>query len=170
MPRFFNPPTVREPFNPYSHGAEVRAGGRLIFLAGQVGVTPDGTMPPDFESQTENTYRNIEAILKDAGMGFENIVKLTTFIVDPDDLPKMREIRKSFLGDPPCYPRCYPLVRLLPRFGRTPPVSRPICAPWTLNLNRRARSRHELTSSKGAGSDSLRPKCLTATAKAQGRE
>ena len=99
MPRFFNPPTVREPFNPYSHGAEVQAGGRLIFLAGQVGVTPDGTMPEDFETQTENTYRNIEAILKDAGMGFENIVKLTTFIIDPDDLPKMREIRKSFLGD-----------------------------------------------------------------------
>ncbi len=99
MPRFFNPPTVREPLNPYSHGAEVRAGSRLIFLAGQVGVTPDGTLPEDFETQTENTYRNIEAILKDAGMGFDNIVKLTTFIINPDDLPKMREIRKIFLGD-----------------------------------------------------------------------
>ncbi len=99
MPRFFNPAEMCEPFNPYSHGAEVRAGGRLIFLAGQVGVTPDGTMPEDFETQTENIYRNIEAILKDAGMGFENVVKLTTFIIDPDDLPKMREIRKIFLGD-----------------------------------------------------------------------
>ena len=56
-------------------------------------------MPEDFETQTENIYRNIEAILKHAGMGFENIVKLTTFIIDPDDLPKMREIRKIFLGD-----------------------------------------------------------------------
>jgi enamine deaminase RidA (YjgF/YER057c/UK114 family) len=85
--------------NRYSHGAEVHAGSRLIYLAGQAGVAPDGTIPEDFETQTENTYRNIEAILNDAGMGLENIVKATTFILDPENLPKMREIRNNFFGD-----------------------------------------------------------------------
>lgn len=99
MPRFFNPSTIREPMNRYSHGAEVRAGSRLIYLAGQAGVAPDGTIPEDFETQTENTFRNIEAILNDAGMGLENIIKATTFILDPDNLPKMRDVRNRILGD-----------------------------------------------------------------------
>lgn len=99
MPRFFNPPSVCEPLNAYSHAAEVHAGGRLIYLAGQAGVATDGSIPEDFETQTENTYRNIEAILNDAGMGLENIIKATTFILDPDNLPKMRDIRNRILGD-----------------------------------------------------------------------
>lgn len=98
MPRFFNPPAMCEPFNPYSHGAEVKAGSRLVYLAGQVGADKDGVIPADFETQITNTYRNIETILKEAGMGFENLVKLTTFLIHPEDAPRMREIRSSFLG------------------------------------------------------------------------
>ena len=99
MPRFFNPAEMCEPFNPYSHGAEVTAGSRLIFFAGQVGADQEGNVPDDFESQINNTYRNIGTILNDAGMSFDNLVKLTTFLINPDDGPKMREIRKSYLGE-----------------------------------------------------------------------
>ena len=99
MPRYFNPETICQPFNPYSQGVEVRAGSRLVYLAGQVGADKDGNIYGDFESQAKQTYRNIEAILQDAGMGFENLVKMTTFLIDPEDAPKMREIRKSFLQD-----------------------------------------------------------------------
>ena len=99
MPRFFNPAGMSEPFNPYSHGAEVKAGSRMIFFAGQVGSDLAGKVPDDFESQINNTYRNIQTILNDAGMGLDNLVKLTTFLIDPADGPKMREIRKSYLGD-----------------------------------------------------------------------
>ncbi len=99
MPRFFNPAEMCKPFNPYSHGAEVTAGSRLIFFAGQVGADQEGNVPDDFESQINNTYRNIGTILNDAGMDFDNLVKLTTFLINPDDGPKMREIRKSYLGE-----------------------------------------------------------------------
>ncbi len=99
MPRYINPAEMCEPFNPHRHGAEVTAGSRLIFFAGQVGADQEGNVPGDFESQINNTYRNIGTILNDAGMDFDNLVKLTTFLINPDDGPKMREIRKSYLGE-----------------------------------------------------------------------
>ena len=99
MPRFYNPAGMSAPFNPYSHGAEVQAGSRMIFFAGQVGSDLDGNVPADFESQIHNTYRNIRTILNDAGMELDNLVKLTTFLIDPEHGPMMREIRKSYLGD-----------------------------------------------------------------------
>lgn len=98
MPRFFNPPTMCTPFNPYSHGAEVKAGSRLVYIAGQVGADKDGEIPGDFETQIANTYRNIQTILNEADMDFENLVKLTIFLIRPEDAPQMREIRKAFLG------------------------------------------------------------------------
>ena len=99
MPRYFNPETVCQPLNPYSHGAEVKAGSRLLYLAGQVGVDKEGNIADGFEDQAKLAYANIEAILQDAGMGFENLVKMTTFLINPEDGPKMRDIRKSFLKD-----------------------------------------------------------------------
>lgn len=99
MPRYFNPETICQPLDRYSHGAEVKAGSRLLYLAGQVGADKDGNVPSDFEGQANQIYRNIEAILKDAEMGFGNLVKMTTFLINPEDGPKMGDIRKSFLKD-----------------------------------------------------------------------
>lgn len=99
MPRFFNPKDMCQPFNPYSQGAEVQPGSRLIYFAGQVGADINGSIPESFEDQIRQTYENIGTILKDAGMGFDNLVKMTTFLIRREDAPKMREIRSSFLGN-----------------------------------------------------------------------
>ena len=96
MPRYFNPNSICPPFNPYSHGAEIKAGSRLVYTAGQVGADKDGNIASDFEGQAHLAYANIEIILKDAEMTFANLVKMTTFLINPDDGPKMRVIRKSF--------------------------------------------------------------------------
>ncbi|MBL6958302.1 MAG: RidA family protein [Rhodospirillales bacterium] len=99
MPRFFNPKEMCPPFNPYSQGAEVKAGSRMVYFAGQVGADIDGKVSDNFEEQITQTYRNIEIILKEAGMGFENLVKVNTYLSRREDAPKMRDIRKAFLGD-----------------------------------------------------------------------
>ena len=39
------PNTVAAPFGPYSHAVEVPGGSRLLYISGEVGVLPDGTMP-----------------------------------------------------------------------------------------------------------------------------
>ena len=98
--RLFNPKNVSTRPIPYSHGAEVKAGSNLLFMSGQVGRTlPNGDLLPDFEGQIRQTYANIKAVLDDAGMDFVNIVKMTTYITDRNNLAAMREIRKEILGD-----------------------------------------------------------------------
>jgi len=71
----------------------------MVFFAGQVGSNQDGSIEPDFEGQIRQLYRNIEAVLKDADMGLNDLVKLTTYLVSRDDLDDMRRIRKEILGD-----------------------------------------------------------------------
>ena len=98
--RFYNPQNVSTRPIPYSHGAEVKAGSNLLFMSGQVGRTlPDGDLLPDFEGQIRQTYINMKAVLDDAGMDLTNIVKMTTYITDRNNLAAMREIRKEILGN-----------------------------------------------------------------------
>ncbi len=65
---------------PYRHGLRV---GDLVFLGGQVSLTPEGAVidPGDMESQTETAMQNIEKVLAEYGLGFENLVKINTFYV-----------------------------------------------------------------------------------------
>jgi len=98
--RFYNPQNVSAPVNPYSHGVEVEAGSKLLYMAGQVGRRGvGGDILPDFESQVRQTYANIEEILKGANMDLVNLVKLTTYITDRNNLEAMRDIRMEILGD-----------------------------------------------------------------------
>ena len=98
--RFYNPDNVSAPVNPYSHGAEVTAGSKLLYIAGQVGRRgADGEILPDFESQVRQTYANIEEVLKGAEMNLKNLVKLTTYITERKNLEVMRDIRMEILGD-----------------------------------------------------------------------
>ena len=62
------PASVAAPFGPYSHAVEVPEGSRLLYISGEVGVLPDGTLPETIEAQAEACWRNIIAILAEAGM------------------------------------------------------------------------------------------------------
>ena len=67
-------------------------------LSGQVGVAPDGTVAPGFEAQCRQAFANIEACLRDARMGFDDVVMLRIFLIDREDLAQLREIRAAFFG------------------------------------------------------------------------
>jgi len=58
------PGTVAAPFGPYSHAIEVPEGSRLLYISGEVGVLPDGTVPEGIEAEAEACWRNIIAILR----------------------------------------------------------------------------------------------------------
>lgn len=64
------PASVAAPFGPYSHAVEVPEGSRLLYISGEVGVLPDGTVPETIEAQAEACWRNMIAILAGAGTGF----------------------------------------------------------------------------------------------------
>src|SRR5882757_1537157 len=80
------PASVVAPFGPYSHAVEVPEGSRLLYISGEVGVLPDGTVPKGIEAQAEACWRNIIAILADARMGVGDLAKITTYLVRPEDV------------------------------------------------------------------------------------
>ena len=55
----------------------------LLFVSGQVGSREDGSPAPDFEAQIRLAFANLEATLRAAGCGFDDIVDVTTFHTDP---------------------------------------------------------------------------------------
>src|SRR2546423_9247242 len=93
------PDTVAAPFGPYSHAVEVREGSRLLYISGEVGVLPDGTVPKGIEAQAEACWRNIIAILADAGMAVADLVKITTYLLRPEDVAAAGAARAKHFGD-----------------------------------------------------------------------
>jgi len=94
------PDTVAAPFGPYSHAVEVPEGSRLLYISGEVGVLPDGTVPEGIEAQAEACWRNITAILADAGMGVGDLVKITTtYLVRPQDVSAAGAARAKHFGE-----------------------------------------------------------------------
>ncbi len=90
---------MREPFGPYAHGCEVPTGSRIIYTAGEVGVRPDGTIPKTIEEQADCVWKNLENILKHAGFGMKDLVKMTTFLVKAEDVAAAGKVRAKYLGD-----------------------------------------------------------------------
>ena len=97
--KFHNPKSVALT-GKYSLGVEVPADARLLFLAGQVGYDSKGKLAPSFEKQCDLTWKNIGQILKSAGMGYGNIVRVTGFITDSRFIAPYRDARAKFLKSP----------------------------------------------------------------------
>lgn len=93
------PASVAAPFGPYSHAVEVPEGSRLLYISGEVGVLPDGTLPETIEAQAEACWRNLGAILADAGMTLADLVKITTYLVRPEDVAAAGRARAKNLAD-----------------------------------------------------------------------
>ena len=95
-----NPIEMFPQYRNYSHAVEVSGNSRLLFISGLNGYLSDGmTMPDSFEEQAEIIWRYIGVILKSAGMTYENIVSLRTYLASPEyDEPNVR-LRMKYLGD-----------------------------------------------------------------------
>ena len=84
---------------PYNQAVRV---GELVFVAGQLGLRPDGEMVgPTIAEQTEQVLTNLGAILEEAGSGLEKLVKTTVFLQDLGDFAAMNEVYAKHVGDRP---------------------------------------------------------------------
>ena len=99
MNRMRNPAAVAPPGGRYTHAIEVPASARLLYISGQIGAAADGAVPSGIVAQTENCWRNILAILADAGMGIADLVKVTIFLTREEDIAAYREARDRIIGD-----------------------------------------------------------------------
>ncbi|HEX6980745.1 MAG TPA: RidA family protein [Alphaproteobacteria bacterium] len=99
MNKSHNPGTIAPPFrNIYSHGIEVPAGARTLWISGQVGTKPDGSIAPDCAGQAEQIMQNIGAILAEAGMSFADLVKINAYLVRAEDIATFAPIRAKYLA------------------------------------------------------------------------
>ena len=81
--QLFNPEGLYDPSgNAYSHIAEVKAGTRLLFLAGQGGEDLSGALSPVFAEPARQALANVRTALAARGAGIGDVFKLTLLIVD----------------------------------------------------------------------------------------
>ena len=94
-----NPETLYPLYRNYSHSIEVSGNSRLLFISGLNGYLADGTtMPDSFKEQGEIIWEHIGVILKSAGMTYDNIVSLRTYLSSPEyDEPNVK-LRMKYLG------------------------------------------------------------------------
>ena len=94
-----NPKTTAPPPNlRFSHSVEIPPNARWLYLAGQVGITPDGIALETLEEQDEQIWQNTILTLEDAGFGVEDIVKLTVFSTDPNGIDIHMKHRAKYLN------------------------------------------------------------------------
>ena len=98
MLKFHNPKSTSAPNGAYSHGVEALPNARWLFVAGQIPVRPDGSIPATIEEQTETVWRNILAVLADAGMGIADVVKISSFLTRHENFARFAQVRAGFLG------------------------------------------------------------------------
>ena len=101
-----NPPELGTPAG-YSQVVEVSA-GRMIFIAGQTALDRDGNLvgKDDFAAQATQVFRNLAVALQASGSTAANLVKLTVFLTDMNNLGSYREARNRFFASvtPPAAP------------------------------------------------------------------
>jgi enamine deaminase RidA (YjgF/YER057c/UK114 family) len=95
---FINPEAMHRPTG-YTHVVEVTA-GRPVYIAGQVALDPSGAIvgPGDIRIQARQVFDNLQTALQGVGAGFEQVVKLTYYLVDATQLPVVREIRDQYVN------------------------------------------------------------------------
>lgn len=93
-----DPFPVQDPYHGiYSHGVETQAGARILHVSGQVGISPQGELAPDFRGQCRQAIANVEAVLRKANMQLPDIVKMSFFLVRREDMNALVEVRKELL-------------------------------------------------------------------------
>jgi enamine deaminase RidA (YjgF/YER057c/UK114 family) len=101
--KVLTPTSDAKPIGMYSAGFSVDS-ARLVFVAGQVAIDADGRVvgEGDVKAQATQVYRNLAAVLGEAGCTLPDVVKLTTFLVRNEDWTPFAEWRRAE------YPRLFP--------------------------------------------------------------
>lgn len=80
-----NPQDIFPQYKNYSHAVEVKGESRILLISGLNGYERDGkTMPESFAEQADIVWGHIGAILRAAGMDYENIISLRSYLSKPE--------------------------------------------------------------------------------------
>lgn len=79
----------------FAHGTVLDGPARLVFLAGQIGVSPSGVTRTGFVDQTHQAMDNVEALLKDAGLSRDDMLRVVYYVTDPENLKPLSDLRQE---------------------------------------------------------------------------
>ncbi len=87
-----------QPVGPYSQAIEANG---FVFVSGQLGINPKtgAKVEGGIEKETEQTLRNIEAILKEAELTLSEVAKVTVYLKNMSDFPTMNEVYSRFFSE-----------------------------------------------------------------------
>ena len=90
-----------DPLEAYAFSQGFRVGD-LVIVSGQAALDEQGRIvgPGDFDAQAEQTFRNLARVLEAGGSSLERIVKVTIFLTDMANFPKIVELRRRWFSPP----------------------------------------------------------------------
>jgi reactive intermediate/imine deaminase len=93
--------TQPDPYEPFLISQAIRAGD-LIFLSGQAAISSAGEIvgAGDFDAQAEQTFENLRSVLEAAGSSLVQVIKVTIFLTDMSNFPKIVELRERWFTKP----------------------------------------------------------------------
>ena len=82
---------------PYSQGIVSQG---FLFTAGQIALDPQTgeLIDGDVRAQTRQVFQNLQAVLEEAGISFNEVVKANVYLVSMDDFPALNEVYAEYLG------------------------------------------------------------------------
>jgi 2-iminobutanoate/2-iminopropanoate deaminase len=96
--------SIHTPLAPSGRGPfpQAVAVGPLVFLSGQGPLSPQTNQPISgaFEDQVHQTFANVEAILRAAGLGLDHVAKVTVYLTDVDKVPEFNRIYERLMPAP----------------------------------------------------------------------
>ena len=110
MKKVIATPDAPKAVGPYSQAIEVNG---TLYISGQIPVNPaDGKVQEDIVAAAHQSLKNIGAILKEAGMTYDNVVKTTVLLADIADFKAVNEVYAEFAGERPPARECIAVAGL----------------------------------------------------------
>ena len=98
MKKIIETPNAPAPIGPYSQAVLY---DNTLYTSGQIAIDPatGNLVSGDITAETKQVMKNIGAVLEEAGMNFEDVLKTTIFIKDMNDFQKINEVYGSFFNE-----------------------------------------------------------------------
>ena len=99
MKKQVNTSSAPAAIGPYSQGV---IAGNLLFISGQIPLNPeDGSLASNsLESQANQVFQNLRAIIQEAGTTFEHVLKLTIYLTDLENFAAVNKVMENYFNEP----------------------------------------------------------------------
>jgi len=99
MKKQVNTSSAPAAIGPYSQGV---IAGSLLFVSGQIPLNPsNGSLVSDsLESQANQVFKNLHAIIQEAGTSFEHVLKLTIYLTDLENFAAVNKVMENYFNEP----------------------------------------------------------------------